>query len=151
MIFKFHTLLYLPPLFTLLKFWYINNMQTARIGNTSSMEKNRRVNVSAGCYLLRKLNNDKFELLILYKKWPNGEEHFVLPKGHREKDENLEETATRETIEESGYVDFKLLKYLGSYTYELDWDEIQMKTDHYFLALLNTEENTEQKPEEYEE
>lgn len=124
-------------------------METVRIGDTSSLEKNRRINTSAGCYLVLK-KDDKYKLLILHKKWPEGKEHYVLPKGHKENDEVLEETAKRETIEESGYIDFKLLKYVGSCTYELDWSEIQLKTDHYYLAMLQSEERTERKTEEYE-
>lgn len=125
-------------------------MTTVRIGDSSSLEKNRIVNVSAGCYLLRK-KDDSFELLILYKKWPDGKEHYVLPKGHTEWGEVLEETARRETVEESGYTNIRLLGYLGSCTYELDWSEIQIKTDHYYLAMLQSEEKIERKPEKYEE
>ncbi|KUK77733.1 MAG: Putative hydrolase [candidate division WS6 bacterium 34_10] len=124
-------------------------MTTVRIGDTSSLEKKRIVNTSGGCYLVRKVDNN-FELLVIHKKWPDGKEHYVLPKGHKEGDEYLEETAKRETIEESGYTDFKLLKYIGSCTYELDWKEIQLKTDHYYLAILQSEEQRDRKPEEYE-
>lgn len=125
-------------------------MTTVRIGDTASLEKNRIINSSAGCYLVRK-EDESYELLILHKKWPEGKEHYVLPKGHKEGDEVLEETARRETMEESGYTDFKLLKYIGSCTYELDWSEIQLKTDHYYLAILQSEEKRDRKPEEYEE
>jgi 8-oxo-dGTP pyrophosphatase MutT (NUDIX family) len=119
------------------------------IGETSSLEKNRVISTSAGCYLLNK-KNDTYELLILHKKWPDGKERYVLPKGHREGDEFLEETARRETIEESGYTDFKLLKYIGSCTYEEGKSEIRIKTDHYYLALLESEERRERKAEKYE-
>jgi 8-oxo-dGTP pyrophosphatase MutT (NUDIX family) len=68
-----------------------------------------------------------------------------------EGEESLEETAKRETVEESGYTDFKLLNYIGSCTYELDWSDIQLKTDHHYLAILNSEEKTDTKQEEYEE
>lgn len=125
-------------------------MTTVRIGEIDSLEKNRIINTSAGCYLVRRKGSN-YELLILHKKWPDGKEHYVLPKGHTEWDEVLEETVRRETIEESGYTDFELLKYIGSCTYELDWTEIQLKTDHYYLAILQSEEKTEKKPEEYEE
>lgn len=124
-------------------------MTTVRIGETSSLEKNRIINTSAGCYLVRKKDSN-YELLILHKEWPDGNERYVLPKGHTEWDEVLEETVKRETTEESGYTDFKLLNYIGSCTYELDWSEIQLKTDHYYLAVLQSEEKAERKPEEYE-
>ncbi|MDY0097525.1 MAG: NUDIX domain-containing protein [Candidatus Dojkabacteria bacterium] len=124
-------------------------MGSIRIGDTSSLEKQRRVNTSAGCYLVRK-SDDGLKLLIIKKTWPSGDIKYVLPKGHKEGDETLEKAAIRETKEESGYTDFKLLRYLGSSTYELDWSEIQMKTDHYFLAVLNSDKQIERKPEEYE-
>lgn len=126
-------------------------MTTVRIGDTASIEKNRIINTSAGCYLIRALENAQFQLLIIRKKWSNGEERYVLPKGHQEGDEVLEETARRETMEECGYTDFKLLSYIGSCTYELDWREIQLKTDHYYLAILQSEEKRERKQEDYEE
>ena len=124
-------------------------MTTVRIGNTSSLEKSRIVNTSAGCYLINNLD-DNPQLLVINKRWPDGKEHYVLPKGHMEGDESLEETAKRETTEESGYTDFKLLSYIGSCTYELDWSQIQLKTDHYYLAILQSEDKIESKPEEYE-
>lgn len=125
-------------------------MSSIRIGDTSSLEKQRIVNTSAGCYLVRKAG-DVIELLIIKKTWPDGKVRYVLPKGHKEGDETLEKAAIRETKEESGYIDFKLLRYIGSSTYELDWSEIQMKTDHYFLAVLKSDKRIEREPEEYEE
>jgi len=125
-------------------------MTNVRIGEINSIQKNRIINTSAGCYLVRN-KNDKYELLILHKKWPDGKEQYVLPKGHTEWDEVLEDTVRREITEESGYTDFKLLKYIGSCTYELDWSEIQLKTDHYYLGILQTENKRERKPERYEE
>jgi ADP-ribose pyrophosphatase YjhB (NUDIX family) len=125
-------------------------MSSIRIGDTSSLEKQRRVNTSAGCYLVRK-SDDGLKLLIIKKTWPNGDIKYVLPKGHKEGDETLEKAAIRETKEESGYTDFKLLRYLGSSTYELDWSEIQMKTDHYYLAILKSDREESKQPETYEE
>jgi hypothetical protein len=54
-------------------------------------------------------------------------------------------------MEESGYTDITLLRYLGSSTYEIDWSEIQMKTDHYYLALLNSEIEKGKQEETYED
>lgn len=125
-------------------------MSSIRIGDTSSLEKQRRVNTSAGCYLVRKTDKG-IELLVVKKIWPNGDIKHVLPKGHKEGDETLEEAAIRETNEETGYTDFKLLRYLGSSTYELDWSEIQMKTDHYYLAILNSDREETKQPETYED
>jgi len=66
-------------------------------------------------------------------------------------EETLEEAALREVMEESGYTDITLLRYLGSSTYELDWREIQMKTDHYYLAFLNSEKEEGKQQEIYED
>ena len=112
--------------------------KTVRIGDTSSLEKRRRVNTSAGCFLV-KTEEGNVKLLVIKKVWLDGTTKYVLPKGHKEGEETLEDTALREVREESGYSDISLLRYLGSATYELDWTEIQLKTDHYFLALLNSE------------
>lgn len=124
--------------------------KTIRIGDSSFLEKKRRVNTSAGCYLVRKTGNDDIELLVIKKSCPDGTTRYVLPKGHQEGEETLEEAALREVMEESGYKDIRLLRYLGSSTYELDWDEIQLKTDHYFLALLNSEREGGKQSEIYE-
>jgi 8-oxo-dGTP pyrophosphatase MutT (NUDIX family) len=124
-------------------------MTTVRIGDADLLEKNRIVNTSAGCYLIKVLK-DNLQLLVIHKKWPDGKEHFVLPKGHKEGNETLEQTARRETTEESGYTDFKLIGYVGSCIYELDWSEIQVKTDHYYLAVLQSEKKVKPEPEKYE-
>lgn len=124
--------------------------KTVRIGDTSLLEKRRRVNTSAGCFLVKK-EDDNVKLLIIKKVWPDSTTKYVLPKGHKEGEETLEDTALREVREESGYSDISLLRYLGSGTYELDWEEIQLKTDHYFLALLNSEKEEGKKPETYED
>lgn len=125
--------------------------KTIRIGNSSSLDKQRRVNTSAGCYLVRQDEDNNIQMLVIKKVWPNGKEKYILPKGHKEGEETLEEAALREVMEESGYTDITLLRYLGSSTYELDWDEIQMKTDHYFLAILNSEKEEGKQPEIYED
>lgn len=124
--------------------------KTIRIGDSSFLEKKRRVNTSAGCYLVRKTGNDDIELLVIKKSWADGTTRYVLPKGHQEGKETLEEAALREVMEESGYKDIRLLRYLGSSTYELDWNEIQLKIDHYFLALLNSEREGGKQSEIYE-
>lgn len=125
--------------------------KTFRIGNTSLLVKKRRVNTSAGCFLIQENKLGEIQLLVMKKTWPDGNERYVLPKGHKEGEETLEEAAHREVMEESGYTQITLLRYLGSLTYEIDWEEIQMKTDHYFLASLDSEEQSGKKPESYED
>ncbi len=126
-------------------------LKTIRIGDIYSLNKRRRVNTSAGCYLVRKRDENKVELLLIKKKWSDGTERYILPKGHKEGEETLEDTALRETMEESGYIDITLLRYLGSSTYDLDWEEIKIKTDHYFLAILNSDKEDGKQQETYEE
>jgi 8-oxo-dGTP pyrophosphatase MutT (NUDIX family) len=124
--------------------------KTVRIGGTSSLEKRRKIHISSGCYLVKKEGNN-IKLLVIKKVWQDGTTKYVLPKGHKEGEETLEDTALREVREESGYSDISLLRYLGSGTYEIDWEEIQLKTDHYFLALLNSEKEEGKQPETYED
>jgi 8-oxo-dGTP pyrophosphatase MutT (NUDIX family) len=123
-----------------------------------------RIDTSAGCYVIRKRDN-KYELLLIHKTLPkektfkhididkNGKETLVetkvkelyaIPKGHRKEDEKLEDAALRETTEESGYTDIEIVKPLGSKTYILPWDTVIKKTDHYFLAILQSERKTKQ-------
>lgn len=125
--------------------------KTIRIGKTSSLNKKRRVKTSAGCYLVRKGEDNNIQMLVIKKVWPDGNTRYVLPKGHKEGEETLEEASLREVVEESGYTDISLLKYLGSSTYELDWDEIQIKTDHYYLALLGSDIQEGKQSETYED
>ena len=68
--------------------------------------------ISAGCYLLRK-NNNKYELLVIHRTKLLGEEKYVLPKGHVEGKETLEEAAKREVSEETGlFWIFKLFCFI---------------------------------------
>lgn len=102
-----------------------------------------RIDTSAGCCVIRKQNN-KTELLIIYRKWPDGREAYALPKGHREDNEELMKTAIRETREETGYKNIKLGKYIGLVNYILDMDDGIDKTDHFYLATLENEEKIDQ-------
>ncbi len=122
------------------------------------------IHTSAGCYVIRKKNN-KYELLVIHRIFPEEKnskhikidpdgkqtlvetkvkETYVIPKGHKKEDEDLEEAALRETQEESGYSDIKIVEYLGSKTYILPWDTPIKKTDHYFLALLKSDKKEKQ-------
>lgn len=94
--------------------------------------------ISAGCYLLRK-NNDKYELLVIHRTKLQGEEKYVLPKGHVEGKETLEEAAKRETSEETGYCDIEIIEPVATNDYLVSWNKDIHKTDHYFLAILKSE------------
>lgn len=93
---------------------------------------------SAGCYLLRK-NKDMYELLVIHRTKLLGEEKYVLPKGHVEGKETLEEAAKREVSEETGYCDIEIIEPVATNDYLVSWNKDIHKTDHYFLALLKSE------------
>lgn len=119
--------------------------------------------ISAGCCVIRK-KEDKYELLIIHRTWEKetdlsyiekigderklrtikGKEAYILPKGHKKEGETLEEAALRETTEETGYTDIKIVKYLGSNNYILPWKTPYDKTDNYFLAILQSERTLKQ-------
>ncbi|CAE6449253.1 unnamed protein product [Rhizoctonia solani] len=54
--------------------------------------------ICAGCVLLRRL--PALQVCILYHP---KEDRFILPKGRKDRDESIEETALRETYEETGH------------------------------------------------
>jgi 8-oxo-dGTP pyrophosphatase MutT (NUDIX family) len=74
--------------------------------------------------------------ILLLKKY-NGD--WVLPKGRIEKGEEVEATALREVLEESG-VKAEIIDYIGEihYNYKnLQENEIVSKTVHWFLMRSN--------------
>ena len=119
--------------------------------------------VSAGCYVIRE-NKGKHELLVIHRTWEEEKEislieevgdqkklitiklkdAYVLPKGHVKENETLEEAAKRETAEETGYSDIKIVKYLGSRNYILPWKTPYDKTDNYYLAILQNNKTVKQ-------
>ena len=76
------------------------------------------------------------EVLLLHKHTKN---EYVLPKGHVEPGETLEQTALRETREETGYVNFRLLAELGTRQSEfpLNGRWITRDETYYLLALVD--------------
>lgn len=95
----------------------------------------------AGCIVVRRKNNS-VKVLLLYKKWGNGLEGWVPPKGHLEKGESKGDAALRETIEETGYKNIKIREFLETIHIKYPWDDgfIHQKAIHWFLAeLLNNE------------
>ena len=59
---------------------------------------------------------------------------YVLPKGHVESGEMVEQAARREIAEETGLADLELLGTLGVRE-RLDFDRTSWKTTHYFLFV----------------
>ncbi len=66
---------------------------------------------SAGAVIFRKEGDKNFYLLLHYPSSAKApKEYWDFPKGHIEKEENLEETAKREVEEETGLKDLKLIE-----------------------------------------
>ena len=76
------------------------------------------------------------ELLLLHKHIKN---EYVLPKGHVEPGETLEQTALRETREETGYINLRLLDNLGTRRSEfpLNGRWITRDETYYLMALID--------------
>lgn len=84
--------------------------------------------ISAGGAVVRRREREVELLLINDKKYPN----WMLPKGHVEKGETLEEAAIREVGEETGLLGCKVEKKLGVYT-RFKKEANEEKTVHIFL------------------
>jgi 8-oxo-dGTP pyrophosphatase MutT (NUDIX family) len=72
--------------------------------------------------------------LLLHK---HRQDEYVLPKGHVEEGETLEQTAVRETQEETSYAHLRMLTNLGTlqarYVYH---ERLTIRDETYFLMLL---------------
>ncbi|MBX3052797.1 MAG: NUDIX domain-containing protein [Caldilineaceae bacterium] len=68
-----------------------------------------------------------------------GRNEVRLPKGHIDPGENPQETAVRETQEETGFVDLLVLADLGERQVEFDYrDKHYIRDEHYFLMKLTS-------------
>lgn len=90
--------------------------------------KSVKKTISAGG-IARKLVDDKIYIVLI--KEPDRA-NWVLPKGHQEKGETLEQTAIREVKEETGLENIKIVKKLGI-KQRLSYIKDEYKTIHYFL------------------
>ncbi len=76
--------------------------------------------------------NDKVLLLYDHKY-----KHFVLPQGHQEGDEKLNKTAIRETTEETGFNNLKVIKKIKKYRYYYPTkNKIIYKSIHVYLLKI---------------
>ena len=88
---------------------------------------------SAGAIILREIEG---ELKIALAQHQRTDKTWVLPKGHVEEDESIEESALREIHEEAGLDNVQLIKHLGTITLESIKrnGDLEHKTIHFFLA-----------------
>jgi len=72
-----------------------------------------------------------------------------LPKGHVDPGESDDETALRETAEESGYVDLEIVADLGTRVVEFDSEGRHYKrTEHYYLLRKGSDFQIERPPKD---
>ena len=87
---------------------------------------------SAGAFILREIDG---QLKIALAHRQRATRAWVLPKGHVEPGETLEQAALREIREETGLRRVQLLTYLGNIVREVRKDgNVIHKTIHYYLA-----------------
>ena len=74
------------------------------------------------------------QLLLLHKHRQN---EYVLPKGHVEEGETLEQTAVRETQEETGYAHLRVRHNLGTLQAKFVYQErLTVRDETYFIMSL---------------
>jgi 8-oxo-dGTP pyrophosphatase MutT (NUDIX family) len=96
---------------------------------------------SAGAIILREIEG---ELKIALAHHQRTDKSWVLPKGHVEEGESIEEAALREIHEETGLDNVQLIKHLGSFIRESikSNEDVVQKTIHFFLAYaLNNKQS----------
>jgi len=93
----------------------------------------QRTATSAGAIILREVEG---QLKIALAHHPRATKAWVLPKGHVEAGESLEQAALREIYEETGLNTVLLIKHLGTILRESvkKNGDIEQKTIHFYLA-----------------
>ncbi len=97
--------------------------------------------ISAGGIVAR-LDNKEIYIALVQE---NKKREYVLPKGHVDPGETIEEAAKREIAEEAGLSDLQLLIPLGVQE-RLDFRKRSWKKIHYFLFITNQIEGTPTDP-----
>lgn len=94
-----------------------------------------KIATSAGAIILREVDG---VLKMALAHHPRVIKSWVLPKGHVEKGESLEQTALREIYEETGLTNIQLITHLGMIMREtpLSNGDVEQKTIHFYLAYL---------------
>jgi 8-oxo-dGTP pyrophosphatase MutT (NUDIX family) len=92
-----------------------------------------RTATSAGAVILREIEG---KLKIALAQHAHTTNSWVLPKGHVEAGETIEQTALREIYEETGLENVQLITHLGTIMRESPKSngDVEEKTIHLFLA-----------------
>jgi ADP-ribose pyrophosphatase YjhB (NUDIX family) len=105
-----------------------------------------------GCVLLDKTGEDRKVLLLTNQQEQDQVKTYFLPKGNAEKGDNFEAAAKRKTIQETGYLNIKVIQPISETTFEYEKNDfLNIKTVHWFLAVLEDQTKdeafkTEEKP-----
>jgi len=93
----------------------------------------QRTAVSAGAIIMREIAGE-LKLALAHHK--NSVKEWVLPKGHVDPGESVEQAALREIHEETGLDRVQLVKHLGTIVRQSvkSNGDVEDKTIHYFLA-----------------
>jgi 8-oxo-dGTP pyrophosphatase MutT (NUDIX family) len=93
----------------------------------------QREATSAGAIILREVEG---KLKVALAHHPRTIKSWVLPKGHVEEGESLEQAALREIYEEAGLDTVQLIKHLGTMTRQSvkSNGDVEQKTIHVYLA-----------------
>jgi 8-oxo-dGTP pyrophosphatase MutT (NUDIX family) len=97
------------------------------------LEMTIRTATSAGAIILREVEG---KLKIALAQHQRAIKTWVLPKGHVEEGESVEEAALREIFEETGLDNVQLIKHLGTIMRESvkSNGDVEQKTIHFYLA-----------------
>ncbi len=98
----------------------------------------QRTATSAGAIILREVEG---RIRIALAHHVRADRPWVLPKGHVEAGESLEQAALREIYEEAGLAHVQLVKYLGMIVRESvkSNGDVEEKTIHFYLAYALSE------------
>jgi len=88
------------------------------------------------------------KILLLYKKYKNKYEGWVLPKGTVEEGEDFKDTALREVYEESGAKGV-IVKYIGTSTYTFTVPEDTVDKEVHWYLMQADSYYTKPQHEEY--
>jgi len=101
--------------------------------NRRGQEMVMRTATSAGAIIMREVEG---KLKIALAQHQRATKTWVLPKGHVEQGESLEQAALREIYEETGLDNVQLIRHLGVIMRESvkSNGDIEQKTIHFYLA-----------------